>query len=505
MTDEQKQKISKLYDEIKDDPEAIDFLSNKLEDNANYLSNAVNTVTNHLAKNRSLRDYMWDYLLRLEKTILENITIKNYFYKNNDILRDVLIINRLNRYIQQACKNFSTLLNNNASNLILMSQLQYRFPNLIISTDEFGIDFATIQLNQMGTHCVELTSTGDEQLIPINKIKTIGNLLNNMDSHPKNKDILKLDYHNIEAKNSTIAISKFNFSDLMTIGCYFDRNINHHKLNTHELRYMSSSTKTISYDGFIRSFHLLDSEQYNVVFMFVDRQSGQKLQNIVDCMKVLFKNINVYLYTNEMEDLSTFYMKLELWMLYQDINWHVKIFNKWDYLNDGSILGSLLEWSIMSTTLTTTEFYMFIKKRLVYIFTKYIEIRNVVKEVLLEDLKNIKTSAKNKTLTQDEIEQIMRQENILYKFENAQSVRITGGVSASYQLTDRELEPFLNKIIGSDEEFIENLKKLGKLITNDDPNVVLTNQDYLDIFNNTSDLNDNFSAFKVPWRTKRQN
>lgn len=458
----------------------------------------LNQILEQIKNNSEVKQMLLSYLID-DITFNNNVNLKHYYYYDKTVFDKAVMALKLNRTLQIAKNNdLAVLKNENAKNISLLKHLQVKIPGLLMNTSEYGVDFVNIAMDAGFKHFIGINANNEEVLIKKKNTLLVQNILDNMNNEKYDDTIFKFNYHNIEAKSNDLLIKDFTFNSIMTKPAFFDPKIQHHLVSSMEHRYMDPTITNLNYDGFIRSYHLKRDLQQCIAFVFLNDEYGLKLQSIVDIMSQLFKNTELYLYELDQIGLSDFYMKLELWMLYKDIKWLFKTMYGWE--NSDRPL-TLLYLAQNYASISITDFYRFIKKRLMYVFTIYTDIRNIVKEALKNDLQQLKTSLSELNLTQRQkmLKDLMAREQILYKFKNTKSIKFTPTSVTTKMLTNTEFEEFFNKIIGSDKEFVDKLKELGNLIVDDDPNVQLTNDDYDKILNHTSDLNNNFSEFDKPW------
>lgn len=482
----------------------------------NKLFNDLQEVLDKFEHHPYLRDKMWEIILKRERQfnkLYPSYTPSKYLYYRYFMYSYAYISssldNQIHYYSDVSSENkFSLLSQNNAKNILLLKELNNHFHNILMSMQQYGNDFASIEMKDNRYLIVfNKENLQDVHYIDYTNIADINTILTDMEDEQTCKYVFKLKYHNIEAKSNLFSIDQFNFFNMMTSASFFKDDKTSYYPAWHELLYMNNDA--LDYDGFIKTW-FSDRSNNNITLMFMNEEYGKKLTKMVSILRKIFKNTEIFLDNSKMYKLSAFYMKIETWMLYKDIKWHLKVFDGWAKdinENDISITSnsaSLQQWCKLYGNISRDEFYTFIKKRLIYVFNIYTEIRNVVKQQLLEYLNKIRSNDKNKDLTQETIENILNNNNILYKFKNAKSIRLTGAVSTSHMLSQNEIDEYLNTVIGSDEEFINTLKEFGDLIAGNDLNVIITEEEYNDIINKKSDLNNNFSNFYKPWILKKK-
>lgn len=453
------------------------------------------------------RDIMWDVILNNELRYTNNTLMKikrDYIYNDPKIYSYAKIVSFIdnNSYIFYGKdeKKMSLLSQNNAKNIILLNELNDMYHCILMNTHMHGNDFVAIELFE--NNYLTVLNIADNRLryIHFDDIRLINNILLKMQDEKTCQYVFKLSYHNIEAKSNVLSEEKFNFSDMMTAGSLFKDTHTDYMPTWHELLYMEN--KPLPYDGFIKTLFDKNSNA-NVTLSFLSKRGGSKLSFIVQTLRKIFQNSKIFL-NDISKSLSEYYMKVETWMLYCKVKWHLKLFNGWvNSTDDDSVVSqdaSLRTWCEKYANVNKDEFYNFIKKRLIFIFTIYAQYRNAIKEQLLKYLEKIRLKSNIKDDKQIFIENILNRENLLYKFQNAQSTRLTGAISSSTMLSSNEIETYLNAIIGSDKDFINNLKLLGYAIIEDDQNIFISDEEYEHIIKGDSDLNSDFSKFRKPWK-----
>lgn len=362
--------------------------SNEKKKKVGTLLNNLRNTLDKLKDHPNVRRNVWEIILNAESDFNDKYgpaIIGEYIYYNPLLYTYATIVSRLNNELyfhktKTQLEGPSLLSQNNAKNIILLSQLNYFFGNMLMNTHRYGNDFSAIE-TQDDKYLIVLdrNNTSVSYLIGYDDISTINKVLESMRDSSRGNSFFKLKYHNIEAKSNVLPLIKFNFFTMMTSGSLFSEIETIYRPSWHELLYLNQDV--LYYDGFIKTWFLENSND-NVTLIFRDYKWGKRLNDIVNVLRKIFNNTKIFLDENNMGELSSFYMKIETWMLYKDIKWNLKLFNEWASNKDGAYESTLMQWSNEYSDISNDEFYKFIKKRLVYIFKIYSEYRLVIKKQL---------------------------------------------------------------------------------------------------------------------------